>query len=160
MPSGFSLGRRKSASVFPPQAILGLAALALLCFLLWCHLLATCWCRHMRWFNEAKSVVPKVGAGETAMILKHYLTLRSKAYHAFTQKLSYFDDDLELMDVLHKAVISGDLTDQGSQHVLKHVDPAEHTHIARRKNSDGSRAGRSLPRWASHLHLSLAWERT
>ncbi len=65
--------------------------------------------------------------------------MRSKAYHAFTQKLSYFDDDLELMDVLHKAVISGDLTEQGSQHVLKHVDPAKHTHIARRKNSDGSR---------------------
>jgi Ni2+-binding GTPase involved in maturation of urease and hydrogenase len=32
----------------------------------------------MRWFNEAKSVVPKVGAGKTAMILKHCLTLRSK----------------------------------------------------------------------------------
>lgn len=65
--------------------------------------------------------------------------MRSKAYHAFTQKLSYFDDDLELMDVLHKAVISGDLTEQGSQHILKHVDPDKHTHIARRKNSDGSR---------------------
>lgn len=65
--------------------------------------------------------------------------MRSKAYHAFTQKLSYFDDDLELMDVLHKAVVGGDLTDPASQHVLKHVNPAEHTHISRRKNSDGSR---------------------
>jgi len=65
--------------------------------------------------------------------------MRSKAYHAFTQKLSYFDDDLELMDVLYKAVTNGDLTDQRSQHVLKHVDPATHTHIVRRKNSDGSR---------------------
>lgn len=65
--------------------------------------------------------------------------MRSKAYHAFAQKLIYFDDDIELMDVLHKSVLSGDLTDQASQNVLKHVDPAEHTHIARRKNSDGSR---------------------
>ena len=78
MPSGFSLGRRKSASVFPPQAILGLGALALLCFLLWRRLLVTCWFRHMRRFNEASSAVPKVGAGETAIILKHCLTLRSK----------------------------------------------------------------------------------
>lgn len=65
--------------------------------------------------------------------------MRSKAFHAFTQKLSYFDDDLELMDVLHKAVVSGDLTDNESQYVLKHVKPAEHTHISRRKNSNGSR---------------------
>lgn len=65
--------------------------------------------------------------------------MRSKAYHAFTQKLSYFDDDLELMDVLHKAVISGDLTEQGSEHIFKHIEPAKHTHIIRRKNSEGGR---------------------
>jgi hypothetical protein len=65
--------------------------------------------------------------------------MRSKAYHAFTQKLRCFADDLELMDVLHKAVTSGDLTEQNSQHVLKHVDPAKHPPIVRRKNSDGSR---------------------
>jgi hypothetical protein len=77
MPSGFSPGRRKSLSVFPLQAILGPDALVLLCFLLWCRLLATCWCRHMRRFNEANSAVHKVGASETAIILKHCLTLRS-----------------------------------------------------------------------------------
>ena len=44
-----------------------------------------------------------------------------------------------LASILHKAVISGDLTDPASQHVLKYVNPAEHTHIARRKNADGSR---------------------
>jgi hypothetical protein len=65
--------------------------------------------------------------------------MRSKAYHAFTQKLSYFDDDIELMDVLYKSVTAGDLTDQASQHILKRVDPVQHTHIARRKNADGSR---------------------
>lgn len=65
--------------------------------------------------------------------------MRSKAYHAFIQKLSYFDDDLELMDVLYKAVIGGDLTAPTSQYVLKHVNPVKHKHISRRKNSAGSR---------------------
>jgi len=65
--------------------------------------------------------------------------MRSKAYHAFIQKLSYFDDDLELMDVLYKAVIDGDLTDHASEYVLKHVNSSIHKHIARRKNSDGGR---------------------
>lgn len=31
---------------------------------------ATCWCRHMRRFNEVKSVASKVGAGETASRLR------------------------------------------------------------------------------------------
>jgi hypothetical protein len=66
--------------------------------------------------------------------------MRSKAYHAFTQKLSYFDDDIELMDVLYRSVTNGDLTDQASQYILKRVDPVQHTHLARRKNSDGSRS--------------------
>lgn len=65
--------------------------------------------------------------------------VRSKAYHSFEQKLSYFDDDIELVDVLRRSVLSGDLTDPASANVLKHVDPARHTHIARRQNADGSR---------------------
>lgn len=65
--------------------------------------------------------------------------MRSKAYHAFEQKISYFEDDIELIDVLRSGVLEGDLTTPESPHVLKHVDPIKHTHIARRKNSDGSR---------------------
>jgi hypothetical protein len=65
--------------------------------------------------------------------------MRSKAYHAFTQKLSYFDDDIELIDVLHKSVIAGDLTDRTSKYIFERVDPVVHSHISRRRNSDGGR---------------------
>lgn len=65
--------------------------------------------------------------------------MRTKAYHAFEQKLIYFDDDLDLIDVLRTGVINGDLTDTGSRSLLKNVDPLKHTHIARRKNVDTSR---------------------
>ncbi len=65
--------------------------------------------------------------------------MRSKAYHAFEQKLIYFDDDVELIDILRACVIGGDLTENGSQHVLKRLKPTKHKHIARRQNSDGSR---------------------
>ena len=65
--------------------------------------------------------------------------MRTKAFHAFEQKLIYFEDDLELIDVLRTSVINGDLTERKSKNVLKNVDPEIHKHIARRKNSDGSR---------------------
>ncbi len=65
--------------------------------------------------------------------------MRSKAYHAFEQKLIYFDDDVELIDILRECVIGGDLTENGSQHVLKRLKPTKHKHIARRQNSVGSR---------------------
>lgn len=53
--------------------------------------------------------------------------------------MAYFNDDIELIDVLRNAVIAGDLTDPTTDRLLKHVDPTRHTHIARRQNSDGSR---------------------
>ena len=53
--------------------------------------------------------------------------------------MSYFDDDIELVDVLRTAVTSGDLTDPATNHLMRHVDPARHTHIRRRRNTDGSR---------------------
>lgn len=65
--------------------------------------------------------------------------MKSKAYHALQSKLSYFDDDIELIDVLRKGVESDDLTDPQSNHVLKHIDPSKHKHITRRRNSPGSR---------------------
>jgi len=65
--------------------------------------------------------------------------MRSKAFHALEQKLSYFNDDIELIDVLRRAVNNGELTDVNSAHVLRHVDPARHAHLARRQNADGSR---------------------
>lgn len=65
--------------------------------------------------------------------------MRSKAYHALESKLSYFDDDIELIDVLKRGIKNGDLTESGSRYILKHVDPAYHTHIARRRNSAGGR---------------------
>lgn len=65
--------------------------------------------------------------------------MRSKAFHAFEQKLSYFEDDLELVEILRISVLNGDLTDTGSSNVLRHVDDIKHSHIGRRSNSDGSR---------------------
>lgn len=65
--------------------------------------------------------------------------MTSKAYHSFIQKVSYFDDDIELIDVIRTAVTSGDLTDPTTNRLMKYVDPARHRHIARRRNSDGSR---------------------
>lgn len=65
--------------------------------------------------------------------------MKTKAYHAFEQKLIYFDDDIDLIDVLRAGVVNGDLTEKGSKLVLKNIDPKKHTHIARRKNADGSR---------------------
>lgn len=63
----------------------------------------------------------------------------SKAFHAFKQKLNYFNDDIELIDVLRIAVINGDLTDPTSMRVLRHVDNRRHPYISRRRNADGSR---------------------
>lgn len=65
--------------------------------------------------------------------------MTSKAFYAFNQKLSYFDDDLELIDVLRTAVTNGDLTDPASNRVLRHVDQRRHQHLSRRRNLDGSR---------------------
>lgn len=65
--------------------------------------------------------------------------MRTKAFHAFEQKLSYFDDDIELIDVLRLNVTSGDLSETHSPNVLKKVNPGKHKHLSRRQNSDGSR---------------------
>jgi hypothetical protein len=40
--------------------------------------------------------------------------MKTKNFHSFQQKLSYFDDDIELIDVLRIGVLSGDLTDDQS----------------------------------------------
>ena len=65
--------------------------------------------------------------------------MRSKAFHAFEQKLIYFNDDLDTIDVLRTSVINNDLTDPTSKLVLKNIDPTKHKHLSRRKNADGSR---------------------
>lgn len=65
--------------------------------------------------------------------------MKSKAFHAFEQKLIYFEDDLELVDVLKINIEKGELTDNICHRVLKHVDNTKHSHIARRKNSDSTR---------------------
>ncbi len=65
--------------------------------------------------------------------------MKSKAYHALQQKLIYFDDDLELIEVLRIGVENGDLTESASKYILKNVDSTKHAHIARRRNSNGSR---------------------
>ncbi len=65
--------------------------------------------------------------------------MQSKSYYAFKQKLSYFDDDIELIDAIRTSIISEDLTDPDGSCVIRKVDPARHSHLARRQNSVGSR---------------------
>lgn len=65
--------------------------------------------------------------------------MQSKPHHAFTTRLAYFDDDIELVDVLRTSILKNDLTDRNSASILKNVDPEKHTHLARRKNSEGGR---------------------
>ncbi|ELX4209753.1 hypothetical protein QJ367_004435 [Vibrio vulnificus] len=65
--------------------------------------------------------------------------MKTKAFQSFESKIHYFDDDIELMDVLRRNVMSGELTDPSSANVLKGIDESKHKHLARRRNSDGSR---------------------
>lgn len=65
--------------------------------------------------------------------------MRTKAYHSFETKLFYFDDDIDLIEVIRLSILNGDLTDNASKFALKNIDPEKHLHIKRRKNSDGSR---------------------
>ena len=60
----------------------------------------------------------------------------SKACHAFEQKLIYFENDLELIDVLSLAISDNTLTPASdSEFVLKEL----HKRLARRRNSHTSR---------------------
>lgn len=65
--------------------------------------------------------------------------MKSKAFHAFEQRLHYFNDDLDLIDVLRVCVLSEELTDTNSNKVLKNVDENIHKHLSRRANKAGSR---------------------
>lgn len=65
--------------------------------------------------------------------------MRTKAYHAFESNIIYFDDDIDLIDVIRSSILNDDLTDGTSKYVLKNIDPVKHAHIKRRKNSAGSR---------------------
>lgn len=65
--------------------------------------------------------------------------MRTKAYHAFESKIAYFDDDLDLVDVLRESVLAGNLSEPSGDYVLKNIDPEVHAHLKRRKNSDGAR---------------------
>ena len=65
--------------------------------------------------------------------------MMTKAYHAFQQKLIYFEDDIEFVDILRIAVTNNALTDPSSNKVLKYLNPLVHSHLSRRRNSDGSR---------------------
>lgn len=52
--------------------------------------------------------------------------MQFKSYYAFKQKLSYFDDDIELVDAIRTSVISEDLADPEGSYVIRRVDPAKH----------------------------------
>ncbi|WP_415999617.1 hypothetical protein [Citrobacter portucalensis] len=64
--------------------------------------------------------------------------MKTKSYHAFLQKLDYFNDDIELIDVLKVNVLANELTEANGM-VLKGVNTEKYPHLSRRKNSHGSR---------------------
>lgn len=76
--------------------------------------------------------------------------MKTKAYHAFEQKIIYFDDDIDLMEVLRDGILKGDLSDPDSKYLLKNINSRKHKHISRRGNSDG---GRELV--INHLRTTL-----
>lgn len=76
--------------------------------------------------------------------------MRTKAYHSFESKLYFFDDDIDLIEVIRLAILNGDLTDNASKYLFKHIDPEKHFHIKRRRNTTG---GRQL--LANHLRQTV-----
>ncbi|WLD98072.1 hypothetical protein PX860_06150 [Agrobacterium leguminum] len=76
--------------------------------------------------------------------------LRTVCFDAFKMRVAYFDDDIELVDILRNAIMSGDLTEAESKYVLKGLEPNKHPHLSRRKNSNG---GRELI--ANHLRQTI-----
>jgi len=64
---------------------------------------------------------------------------KSKALYAFEQKLIYFYDDIEMMDVIRTSVLHSELSSAESKYVLDGVVKDKHAHLARRGNSEGSR---------------------
>ena len=65
--------------------------------------------------------------------------MRTEAYHSFESKLFYFNDDIDLIEVIRLSILNGDLTDKASKFPIKNIDPTKHLHIVRRRNSNGSR---------------------
>lgn len=76
--------------------------------------------------------------------------MATKSLHTFRTRLAYFDDDIELIDVLRLSVINGDISTKGSDYILDRINPDIHKHLSRRKNSDGARKLIS-----SHLRKTL-----
>jgi hypothetical protein len=76
--------------------------------------------------------------------------LRTICFDAFKARVAYFDDDIELIDILRTAMLSDDLAEEGSEYVLKGLNPQRHLHLSRRKNSSG---GRELI--ANHLRQTI-----
>lgn len=74
----------------------------------------------------------------------------SNALYPFKMKLDKFDDDIELVDVLRESIVSSDLNPQTGNRVLGRIDTTRHTHLARRRNTDG---GRKLI--ANHLRKTV-----
>ena len=53
--------------------------------------------------------------------------------------MDYFDDDIELIDVLRSSIIAGDLSQNAGTKPFDRVDPTIHRHLSRRSNSNGTR---------------------
>lgn len=64
---------------------------------------------------------------------------KSKAFYAFEQRIMYFDDDLELMDIIGISVKKGLLSSPNQNTIFTMLNENLHSHIARRSNSNNSR---------------------
>ena len=59
--------------------------------------------------------------------------MRSKALVRFLNRAARFADDIELIDVIVKAVDAGDLTPTSGEFLFRHVEPEFHPRLARAK---------------------------
>lgn len=76
--------------------------------------------------------------------------MQTRSFKRFKDKIQYYDDDIELIDIVRISVLNGELSSSKSPRILNNLDPEIHTHLRRRSNSDG---GRELI--VNHLRATL-----
>jgi hypothetical protein len=76
--------------------------------------------------------------------------MKTKYLVRFLSDSAYMDSDLELIDVIQRAIIAGKLKSDNTNYIFDHVDPTKHSKLSRRVNTDHSRVLAS-----NHLKSSI-----
>lgn len=64
---------------------------------------------------------------------------KSKSYKTFLSRISYYSDDLEIVDILITAVKNGKLGTSESEYIFDDINSNKHKKLSKRTNSDHSR---------------------